>query len=179
MAGWVDIGGQRTTVVSYHAPAGVTHGVDKPRQAVQVARWIASLDGPVVLGGDFNTPLLDPPDDAGVRTHYHSGHEHLAGEPGDDLLVGPEPVHSLRDALRTHLAAQPEELAAVVAERPEGPLAVSHRTGDGDHCRFRYDAIWLSPHFSVNSVEYHYEAAIEAGTDHALVLATAALDGVG
>lgn len=171
LAGWLDIGGQRTTVVSYHAPAGVSHGINKPRQAVQVARWIASIEGPVVLAGDFNTPNFDPSDDHLVRTHWHTGGDNLEGAPGDDLLVGPEPLHTLRDALRTYLANHPDEAAAIRSERPNGPLALSYRTADGNDDRHRYDAIWLSPHFSVRGVEYHYEAAVEAGTDHALVLA--------
>jgi endonuclease/exonuclease/phosphatase family metal-dependent hydrolase len=171
MAGWFDLGGQRTTVVSYHAPAGVTHGINKPRQAVQVARWIASIEGPVVLAGDFNTPNFDPSDDHLVRTHWHTGGDNLDGEPGDDLLVGPEPLHTLRDALRTHLATRPECVEAIRSERPEGPLEVSYRTSDSDEGRFRFDAIWLSPHFAVKSVEYHYDAAVAAGTDHALVIA--------
>ena len=37
--------------------------------------------------------------------------------------------------------------------------------------KYRYDAIWVSSHFTVESVEYVYDEAIEAGTDHALVLA--------
>ena len=37
--------------------------------------------------------------------------------------------------------------------------------------KYRYDAIWVSSHFTVGSVEYVYDEAIEAGTDHALVLA--------
>ncbi len=171
MAGWVDIDGVRTTVVTYHAPNGVDYGMAKPRQAVQIAEWLATLDGPVILGGDFNTPVEDPIDDAGVLTHMHTGNPDLDGEPGDDLLVGPTPVHSLRDALRTHLASRQDLREVIRSERPEGPLKVSYRTSDSDEGRFRFDAIWLSPHFTVNSVEYHYEAAIAAGTDHALVIA--------
>jgi len=175
VAGWVDVAGSRTTVVSYHAPAGVTHGVLKPRQAVQVARWLASLDGPVILGGDFNTPLLDPPQDADVRTHYHTGYVDLDGEPGDDVLLGPQPVHSLRDAFRSYLSTHPDELAAISAERPNGPLAVSHRTGNRVDQAMRYDAIWLSPHFEVRSVHHLYDEAINAGTDHGLVIADVTL----
>ena len=37
--------------------------------------------------------------------------------------------------------------------------------------KYRYDAIWVSSHFTVESVEYVYDEAIEAGTDHGLVLA--------
>lgn len=173
MAGWVDVGGVRTTVVSYHAPAGVSHHWKKPAQAVRLAEWLAQVDGPVIMAGDFNTPAVDPPDFDRVHTHWHTGEPHLDGAPGDDLLVGPQPVHGLRDALRTYLGEHPEKLEAVRAERPEGPLAVSYCTGGRDDQRYRYDAVWLSDHFRVDTVEYLYEDSVAAGTDHGLVLVDA------
>lgn len=176
MAGWVDLGGLRTTVVTYHAPTGVQHGIGKAEQAVRIADWLASLDGPVILGGDFNTPAADPPDFALVRTHWHTGEGILHGAGGDDALVGPSPAHDLRDALRTYLADHPDELAAIRAERPEGPLRTSHCTGRHGQNHWRYDAVWLTSHFRVTGVEYHYEAAVEAGTDHALVLVDTEFD---
>jgi hypothetical protein len=180
MAGWIDVSGARITVVSYHAPTGVQHGARKAEQAVHLARWLTKLDGPVVFAGDFNTPGVDPPAFDGVQTGWATGHELLDGAPGDDLLVGSEPVHGLRDALRTYLDGHPEELAVIKADRPDGPLMISHRTGDQDENRYRYDAVWLSPHFEVKSVQYLYEEAIEAGTDHALVLVDAVFtDGSG
>ena len=173
MAGWGDLAGHRVTALNYHAPAGVTHGVKKPQQAVRIAEWLDSLDGPVVMAGDFNTPAIDRADE--VKTHYFTGHPELEGEPGDDVLVGKIPIHGLSDALRLHLAANPNEMDRVLADRPSGPLEVSYRTGDDDGDRYRYDSIWLSPHFTVNSIDYFYEEAIEAGTDHALVLANVTL----
>ena len=47
----------------------------------------------------------------------------------------------------------------------------SYCTDGAGERRYRYDAIWVSSHFTVGSVEYVYDEAIEAGTDHALVLA--------
>lgn len=173
LAGWVRIGGELVTVVSYHAPTGAQHGLLKPAQAVRVAEWLASLDGPVVFGGDFNTPLVDHPDF--VQTHYWTGAGGLGGSLGDDVLVGDRVVHGLREALRSHLAGRPEEMTAIRAVRPQGPLAVSYRTGDQDEQRFRFDQVWLSEHFRVTDVRYLYDEAIEAGTDHALVLVDAVL----
>jgi hypothetical protein len=179
MAGWLDLGGVRTTVLTYHAPTGVQWQGKKAAQAVRVAEWLTSIEGPVIMGGDFNTPSLDTPDFDQVRTHWHSGEPHLVGAPGDDLLVGPEPLHDLRDALRLLLTAHPERLAAIRDERPSGPLMTSYCTDAAGTNPCRYDAVWLSPHFEVTGVEYHYEAALEAGTDHALVVVDAVLGGVG
>jgi hypothetical protein len=171
MAATVQLDGVDTTVVTYHAPTGGRHKLKKPDQAVQLARWLASVEGPVVLGGDFNTPKVDPPDQDGIRTHWHSGDDKLNGLPGDDLLVGPEPVHGLGDVLRLYLANRPEDLDLIRADRPNGPLMTSYCTDGAGERRYRYDAIWVSSHFTVGSVEYVYDEAIEAGTDHALVLA--------
>ena len=170
LAGWIDIGDEATTVVSYHAPAGVTHKLKKPAQAVQVAQWLASIDGAVLLAGDFNTPKVDHPNASKVRTHWHTGDRKLRGATGDDVLVGPNEIHSLRDTLRTYLEATPRVFDEIRAERPTGPLHISHHTNPGRNPR-RYDAIWASPHFGVDNVTYIYEEALAAGTDHALVVA--------
>jgi len=174
LAGWLDLWGRRVTVVSYHAPAGVTHKEKKPAQALHIAWWLAGSEGPTILAGDFNTPAIDPPDHAAIRTHWHSGDRHLAGAHGDDLLVGPNEVHPLRDALRLWLEAHPQALASVRTERPKGPLAISYCTGRGRY-PYRYDAIWVSPEFSVRRIEYLYEEALAAGSDHALVVVDLAL----
>lgn len=173
LAGWIDIDGQRTTVVSYHAPTGAQHGVRKVHQALQVARWLAMLGGPVIFAGDFNTPEFDPPHMVGLRTHWHTGHPELDGGPGDDALVGPEPIHALRDAYRAWLADYPDEMARISVERPDGPLATTYRTGPADHHRYRFDQIWLTDHFDVTNMNHLYDVALAAGTDHALVLVDA------
>lgn len=170
LAAWIDVGDCVVTVVTYHAPAGVQHQQRKPEQAVRLANWLSSVEGPVLLGGDFNTPEIDHPDHALIRTHWHTGHPDLHGSPGDDLLVGPNEIHPLRDVLRTWLDDHPTEADALKVAAPSGPLAVSHRTGAPRNPR-RYDAIWASPHFAVNAVDYRYEAALDAGSDHALVTA--------
>jgi endonuclease/exonuclease/phosphatase family metal-dependent hydrolase len=170
LAGWLEIDGEPTTVVSYHAPPGVTYGLRKPEQALQLAQWLKSVSGPALVAGDFNTPKIDPPDVRKLRTHWHTGDSKLRGAPGDDLLVGPKPIHSLRDALRTYLGTNRRAFDEISSLRPSGPLRVSHRTGKQRDPR-RYDAIWASPHFTVDDVTYLYEEAISAGSDHALVVA--------
>lgn len=165
LAGWAPIDGTLATVASYHAPTG-SHGLNKPAQAVQFARWLGSVRGPVVFGLDGNTPLVDPIDPSGVRTHWHTGDRHLDGHPGDDLLLGPEPLHPLRDALRVWLESHPDDMDR---SRPEGPLRVSYKTRPDKP--YRYDAIWITPDFGVDGIEYRYDEAIAAGTDHALVVA--------
>ncbi len=120
--------GLSLTAVSYHAHPRVSWGIVNPRQAVTVARWLAAQQGPVLLGADASTPLIDAAGFAYTRTHWHSGDRRVNGEPGDDLLFGPGKIHPLQDGLRRWLADHPAE-AAALAGRPEGPLAITHRTG--------------------------------------------------
>lgn len=138
--------GLSLTAVSYHAPPGASWGLIKPRQAVAFASWLATVTGPVILGADANTPEIDAADFALARTHWHTGDRHLHGEPGDDLLFGPGKIHGLDDALRQWLNGHPAADAAA-ADRPLGPLAITHRTGkrkDSHGTGRRFDSIWIT-----------------------------------
>lgn len=179
LVGTASVGGIPVTVASYHAPPGVSWGLVKPAQAVACAHWLAGVDGPVILGADANTPELDMPDFSLTRTHWHSGRPKLKGAPGDDLLFGPGCVHGLSDALRVWLNEHPDDLARVISERPRGPLALSHRTGKRKSSLGtdrRFDAIWVSRDFKVDSVTYPYDESMAAGSDHSAVVADLVLE---
>jgi hypothetical protein len=113
---------------------------------------------------DANTPDRDHPDSSKIGWHW-------SDEP---KLLGPNAEHTLRDVLRTYLAAHPEELEEILRVRPEGPLAISHDTGkrNGKSNPRRYDCICATPDLQVEGVEYLYEEGLQAGSDHALVIAT-------
>jgi hypothetical protein len=173
LAAETTVDGIGLTAVSYHAPPGVTWGIAKPRQAVAFARWLSAQRRPVLLGADANTPRIDAADFAATRTHWHTGDRRLHGEPGDDLLFGPGKTHSLQDALRRWLADHPGQ-AATLADRPYGPLAITHRTGrrkDSPGTGRRFDSIWITGHWTVQHIEHLYAAGIAAGSDHAVVVA--------
>lgn len=51
-----------------------------------------------MLGADANTPEHDMPGFRLSRTHWHTGMRKLGGEPGDDVLFGPDNEHRLTDA---------------------------------------------------------------------------------
>jgi endonuclease/exonuclease/phosphatase family metal-dependent hydrolase len=173
----ITLAGIQLTVISYHAPPGVNWGLIKPRQAVALASWLATHRGPVLLGADANTPLIDAVDFANTRTHWHTGDRHLHGEPGDDLMFGPAKIHPLEDVLRRWLADHPGE-TGTPANSQLGPLAVTHRTGrrkNSTGTGRRFDAIWATRHWTVESVHHLYEQGITAGSDHAVVIADLAL----
>ena len=173
----VVLDGRLVTVVSYHAPPGVTWGMDKVRHAWACEAWLGHQHGPVVMGADANTPEYDMPDFMLTRTHWHTGMRKLAGERGDDILFGPDADHNLTDALRSWLQQHPKEMERITLEYPNGPLALSHRTGkrkESPGFDRRFDAIWLSPEFQVEQITYPYEESIEAGSDHSAVVADVA-----
>lgn len=161
------------TVGSYHAPPGVTWGIVKPRQAVAFASWLATQPGPILFGADANTPLVDALDFADTRTHWHTGGRHLHGEPGDDILFGPDKIHALDDALRRWLAGASNDVAALQVSGQSGPLALTHRTGRRKNSpgnARRFDSVWISPHWTVRRIQHLYDDGIAAGSDHAAVV---------
>lgn len=158
----VTVGGRNLWVGSWAAPPGVTWGrAGKGRQVSRFAAWLRDRPGPTVVGVDRNAPKWERHDLA--DDEWWNKHE--------PLLYGPERVHDLRDVYRVHLEANPDLAARVRAERPDGPLAVTHRRR-GVECR--YDAIYASPELTVERVDHLWEEARDVGSDHALVRATLA-----
>lgn len=159
---------------SFHAPPGVSWGISKPRQAVAIAAWLRYINKPIWFGIDANTPDIDHPNFDETRTHWHTGDRRLNGEPGDDLLVASSKIHNLHDAFRLFLKKENEVLIEIISRSPNGPLAVSYRTGkrkDSTGIARRYDAVWVSGHYDVEHVRYLYKESVAAGSDHSLVLA--------
>jgi hypothetical protein len=130
-----------------------------------VARWLAHTAGPVIVGIDARAPEIDHPDPR--RSVFRSPAPEGGGH-GEDQLLGAEPTHALIDVLRRHLRRQPDQLARITAQRPDGPLAVSRRVAGQPA---RHDHIWATPDVEVLDVRYLYEEAVSTGSDHALVLA--------
>jgi hypothetical protein len=90
-------------------------------------------------------------------------------------ILKPDGVHNLKDAYRLWLDQNHEEYLKIKemqnnCENLEyAPLAVSHVLKGGK--QKRYDYIMISPHFKVVSMDYRYEAAVEHGSDHAVLVA--------
>jgi endonuclease/exonuclease/phosphatase family metal-dependent hydrolase len=157
------VDGWTCTVASLALPPGVSWGdAGKGRQADRLACWLRDLVDPVVVGLDANAPRWDRPR-LGDSEWWN---EHEA------LLLGTDRLHDLRDAYRDVLRHDGARRAAVLAERPDGPLAVSYRRGHGrDAIDCRYDHVLVSPAFEVRDVRYLLDEARGAGSDHALVVA--------
>lgn len=166
---------RQVVLASYYAPPGVSFGYKKVENALAFLAWIQRIDSPLLVGADANSPRIDHPEFSRTRSWWHTGSRMLRGRPGDDGLWGPNLQHKLQDALHVWLEGRPDELAAIVAERPEGPLAISHWTGKrllapSAGTARRYDSIWLSDHFSVLGIDYLTDL-MPTLSDHAPVVA--------
>jgi len=170
----IRVGKTAIMAASYHAPPGVSWGLEKAQQAVSFAHWLSDQHDLVILGADANTPLVDHPDFARTLTHWQTGFVRLKGAPGDDLMWGHGKVHGLDDAFRVALANDPARLRAIREMNPNGPLEVSYRTRRRNgqaSTPWRFDGIWISEGIRVASVDYLYDRGLAAGSDHAVVLA--------
>lgn len=154
-------------VCSFHTPPGVSVAELKPLSHMVLAEWLKSRNHPIVLGIDANAPKIDHPDITKNEWYW-------ADEP---KLLGEEKIHDLRDAFRDYLMSNPDMRETIVQDRPKGPLAVSHITGKGhNQTERRYDFIFVTPDIRVKKVEYIFEEACGAGSDHALVKAELEVD---
>jgi hypothetical protein len=156
------IGELTLDVCSWAAPPGVSWGdAGKGRQVSRFAAWLRDRVRPVVVGIDRNAPKWERSDLA----------DDVWWNKREPLLYGPDRVHDLRDAWRDVLDRDSDHMAALMTERPEGPLAVTHLRR-GIECR--YDALYVSPEFEVLEVEHLWDQARDAGSDHAAVRAVLA-----
>ncbi len=134
----------------------------KQGQAQLIGRHLAAMEGPIVVGMDRNGPRHERFDAA--ETEWW---------PEDEpALFDADAEHGLHDVLLTLHAQQPERSAAARIERPDGPIEVSYvekRTTPPSPRR--YDVILASQEWRVDDVCYDYEASVQAGSDHALVIA--------
>ncbi|SDL14645.1 hypothetical protein [Tessaracoccus oleiagri] len=175
----VEAGAGSFTVASYCAPHGSGFGYGRVEHALALLEWVNAVQGPLILGADAHAPKVDHPDPDLVRTYCHTGDRRLHGARGDDVMFGGRPEHQLSDAYRRWLHQNPGLLQATAVAQPVGPLAVSHYEPvrlHRDRAARRFDAIWVSREFDVAHVTYDYDAAVAAGSDHALVTADVTCD---
>jgi len=151
---------------SFHALAGTSFRTGKILMFRALTRWLEAQTLPVVFGVDRNAPKTDHPDDSQIEWYW-------PGDTREPLIFGTGAPHGCKDAYRQLLAANPAQLDEIRRARPYGPLATTYERGESDDERTpcRYDAIYVSPHFEVGAMQHEYAAALEAGSDHGLVVA--------
>jgi len=153
--------GSALTLLSCYAPTNTGRG-RKERSGYfnTLAARLSAVSTPVVLGMDANGPRVDHPDIK--QSRWWTEEEALVLGTGTQT----------EDVLCLWYADHPADLKRRVQYYPNGPLADSyHRGRRGKYLRCRYDSIRVSPDISVIDVHYLYEEAVQAGSDHALVVA--------
>jgi hypothetical protein len=155
---------------SFHATPGT--GRFGPKPGIVVRNWkpffhggvavaLAELNLPFVFAIDANEPRSETIDS--VTFHWRDGRP---GARKFAALMGLEPVHPGRDLLREHLRRHGLPAAA------DTYLALTYTTHRGGQAgRRRFDSMWASPEFSLHDFSTHYEDALAAGTDHAMLVA--------
>jgi hypothetical protein len=81
-------------------------------------------------------------------------------------LLGLQPVHRARDLQREQLKITGAPAAS------ESYLALTYTTHNGGaRGGRRFESMWATPEFGLQIFSTRYQAALDAGTDHALLLA--------
>jgi hypothetical protein len=158
------IGAETVVVGSFHATpgagsvGGMSVGEWKPFFHGAVALELARAKAPFVFGIDANEPRWESPDS--VDFHWEDGR---SGSQKIQALLGLEPIHRGRDLCREWLrrtGAEPACAEAMVATY--APRATFQR---------RFDSIWATPDFALLEFATYFEESVEAGSDHALLVA--------
>jgi hypothetical protein len=152
---------------SFHATPGM--GRYGPKPGTRVRKWkpffhggvaaaLTALTWPFVFAIDANEPRAESLDS--ITFHSRPGARKLAA------LLGRRPVHRGRDLLREHLQMHG------LAPAADSYLALTYTThGGGNAGRRRFDSMWATPEFALRGFSTHYEDALAAGTDHAMLVA--------
>ncbi|MHB8107571.1 MAG: exonuclease/endonuclease/phosphatase family protein [Candidatus Cryosericum sp.] len=148
------------TLVSCYAPTNAgAHQTTRASFFTALTAKLAVAATPFILGMDANGPRVDHPDLASS----------VWWTPEEATVLGSDAPTS--DALRLWYVEHPGDLKRRAQYYPRGPLADSyHRGRKGKYVRSRYDSIRVSPGIHVVDVRYLYDDAIQAGSDHALVV---------
>lgn len=139
--------------------------------------YLTTIKEPLILGVDTNS-WADPPTSA-------SPHERPADWAEEDAFLQRQAQHGLTDVHRQLIDADPHRSRLLADLRPDGPLAATfirrpHGKPRGiageftDGVRYgldRMDRIFVSPKFRALACEHLYHEAIDAGGDHAAVIA--------
>ncbi|KZE36314.1 hypothetical protein AV656_14285 [Bhargavaea cecembensis] len=166
--------GMMLKCLCFHSLTGVGYKKAKTAQFIGVAEYLHQYRGqPFICCFDANEPEIDHVEMQKMKYFNQAGDQ---GK-GAEMILGPKPVHRMKDAYRIWLDMHPKLLADLKQKQADLdssqlrylPLAVSHLVSR--KYPKRYDYIFVSDHFKVIHAEYRLEEAIRAGGDHAMVIA--------
>ena len=154
------------TFCSFHIPPGASWKQIKPETMIKISEWLKDKKENTIFGIDANTPKSDHP-------NYGKNEWWWKDEP---ILMGNRPLHELKDVYRIYLKQHPEIYEKIIKNRPEGPLAISYKRGSRTKVPCRYDFIYATKDLEPIFVDYCYDKATKAGSDHAIVIAELVLE---
>lgn len=149
--------GKELKIVALHSLTGVSYKMAKSAQFRTFAEYVRECK-PSIVSFDANEPKIDHYDMAQME-FFDQGQ----GESGKGARLFFEELanQQLRDVLTDNY-----DVSQYVAGEP---LTVSHIIGSTKAKR-RYDFVFAMQDLKVTSVSYHYDEAIEATSDHAMVV---------
>jgi endonuclease/exonuclease/phosphatase family metal-dependent hydrolase len=171
-----DVAGAPLEVLCMHALTGVGYRRGKSAQFRSIAEWLGERRGagvPRLFCGDMNEPKQDAHElkDVAFANPGKRGSIQDHASIGAGRLLGTAADHGLKDCFRTWLAEHPDAAAAIRTERPDGPLEVTYVRGTKVKTPCRYDVVYASKEWRVDRVVHLYREAIDAKSDHGLVMA--------
>jgi hypothetical protein len=140
--------GGNINILSFHSLTGVGYKQAKSSNFASIAEYLSETELDFFCC-DANEPKIDHPDISKIEFWNN-------GDRGKfpSLIFGENKVHQLEDSYRCQ------------NNTPDRP-AVSYITGKTNR---RYDMIFNSKQWRVESLQYLYQESLEASSDHALVV---------
>jgi hypothetical protein len=148
-------GSKKIRVVSFHSLTGVGYKKAKPSNFASLADHLEKNADIDFLCFDANEPKVDS-----LYPERRVFYDNKDKGKNASLLLGPNSVHHLQDSFISFLSdkGQTEDM---------DPLTVSYMTKLTPR---RYDYIYSSPKWQVKKVEYRYNEALNATSDHAVII---------
>jgi hypothetical protein len=138
-------------VLNFHSLTGKSYKNAKASNFASIASFIHDQESKIdFMCFDANEPFRDYQDWSKVE-YYDNGDKGKNAS----LILGQNRVHGLHDALRSH-----HENKKIIIE--DEPLMKSHKTK-------RFDYIFHSPKWHVDSIDYPMAESLKATSDHSLV----------
>lgn len=163
--------GKTFQAISFHSLTGVGYKKAKSANFATIADYLSSRrEKPTILCCDLNEPKIDHID-INKNVYFNQN-----GDKGKyaELILNSKRAHNLRDSFRLWLEKNEPEYSRIKKEQEStdeieySPLILSHKVRNT--YSKRYDYIMVSPEFEVQSINYDYNAGIEGGSDHAILI---------
>lgn len=146
---------KKIRVVSFHSLTGVDYKKAKSSNFATLADHLEENADIDFLCFDANEPKVDS-----LYPEKRVFYDNRDKGKNASLILGKDSVHHLQDTFVTFLSATGQQ-------EDKNPLAVSFMT---EHIPRRYDYIYSLPRWLVRKVAYKYDEALNATSDHAIVI---------